>query len=235
MDPWEALAVDDSVLKEFLERCNGNTTFIPGPAGHARLRARDFYTNAWTWAEKFIKHHGLVDDGDIKNITPLSKRKSMNRMAFVACVVKECKLNGLGDMLITIKDTTDTAKASLHNKVLSDREFGSDIGVGFVLLLKEVAIFRPFGYLNITLRNIVKVFKYDITHPTEEEVKTSMHVVRLNYVVKQNVEANAHPSINSNPNTNDNTNMGPNLQPNVEPTNTANVEDILQRMFNLLF
>ncbi|QCD99328.1 hypothetical protein DEO72_LG7g609 [Vigna unguiculata] len=148
----------------------------------------------------------------------------MNRMSFVACVVKECKPNGLGDMLITIKDPTDTAKASLHNKVLSDREFGSDIGVG------SVAIFRPFGYLNITLRNIVKVFKYDITHPTEEEVQTSMLVVRLNYVVKQNVEANAQPSINSSPNANDNTNMGPNLQPSVEPTNTANVEDILQRM-----
>jgi len=82
MDPWEALAVDDSVLKEFLERCNGNTTFIPGPTRHTQAvllnrelnethntqeflnnmvvasRARDFYTNAWTWAKKFIKHHG---------------------------------------------------------------------------------------------------------------------------------------------------------------------------------
>ncbi|QCD93421.1 hypothetical protein DEO72_LG5g1496 [Vigna unguiculata] len=97
-------------------------------------------------------------------------------------------------------------------------------------LFYTVAIFRPFGYLNITLRNIVKVFKYETTHPTEEEVQTSMPVMRLNYVVKQNVEANAQPSINSNPNANDNTNMGPNLQPNVEPTNTTNVEDILQRM-----
>ncbi|QCD78066.1 hypothetical protein DEO72_LG1g1695 [Vigna unguiculata] len=122
------------------------------------------------------------------------------------------------------------AKASLHNKVLSDREFGSDIGVGSVLLLKEVAIFRPFGYLNITLRNIVKVFKYDITHPTEEEVQTSMPVVRLNYAVKQNVETDAQPSKNSSPNANVNTNFGPNLHPNVEPTNTANVEDILQMM-----
>ena len=57
-----------------------------------------------------------------------------------------------------------------------------------------------------------------------------MPMVRLNYVVKQNVEIDAQPSKNSNPNVNDNTNMGPNLQPNVEPTNTANVEDILQRM-----
>ena len=57
-----------------------------------------------------------------------------------------------------------------------------------------------------------------------------MLVVALNYVVKQNVEANAHDSINSNENANDNTNMEPNLQPNVQPTNIANVEDILQRM-----
>jgi len=35
MDPWEALAVDDEVLKEFLERSNSATTFIPGPTGNA--------------------------------------------------------------------------------------------------------------------------------------------------------------------------------------------------------
>ena len=81
MDHWEALAVDDSILKEFLEQCNANTTFIPGPAGHAQVvflnrelnethntqeflnnmavvsHAQDFYTNGWTWAKKFIKYH----------------------------------------------------------------------------------------------------------------------------------------------------------------------------------
>jgi len=57
-----------------------------------------------------------------------------------------------------------------------------------------------------------------------------MPVVRLNYVVKQNVEVNAQTSINSNPNANDNINMEPNLQPNVQPTDTTNVEDILQKM-----
>ena len=82
MDPWEALAVDAYVLKEFLEQCNANTTFISGPTGHAQVvllhielnethntqeflnnmvvasHARDFYTSGWTWVEKFIKHHG---------------------------------------------------------------------------------------------------------------------------------------------------------------------------------
>jgi len=37
MDPWEALIVNDFVLKEFLEWCNVNTTFIPGLARHAQV------------------------------------------------------------------------------------------------------------------------------------------------------------------------------------------------------
>ena len=45
-------------------------------------------------------------------------------------------------------------------------------------------------------------FSSMISHPTEEEVKTSMLVARLNYVVKQNVEANAQTSINSHLNAN---------------------------------
>jgi len=80
----------------------------------------------------------------------------------MACVVKECKPNMLGDMLITMKvsyfkwlwctptfsyhlcwkwlyqDPSDIVKASIHNKVLKDAKFGSDIVVGSVLLLKEV-------------------------------------------------------------------------------------------------
>jgi len=70
MDPWEALAIDEEVLKEFLERFNLATTFILGPAGNAQTvilnrqlseahntqefmkkmvvasHARDFYSNA---------------------------------------------------------------------------------------------------------------------------------------------------------------------------------------------
>ncbi|XP_027907620.1 uncharacterized protein LOC114166932 [Vigna unguiculata] len=263
MDPWEALAVDDEVLKKFLERSNSATTFIPGPAANAQAvilnrqldeahntqefmnkmaaasHARDFYSNAWKWAEQFIKHHALVQDRDIKNITPLSQRKSLERMPFMACVVKECKPNGLGDMLITMKDPSDIAKASIHNKVLKDAEFGSDVAVGSVLLLKEVAVFkhpRLIQYLNITLRNIVKVFKYNISPPTEEEVKASLPVVRLNYVPKKTVDQNKETNVQSDLNVNQNINMDHNIGANVDTNNpppvSANVDEILQKMIS---
>ena len=35
-------------------------------------------------------------------------------------------------------------------------------------------------YLNITLNNIVKVFKFDISPPTEELLHASQTVIRLN-------------------------------------------------------
>ena len=87
----------------------------------------------------------------------------------LTCVVKECQPNGLGDMLITIKviyglctvsilslyatqkwllytsllqDPTGTVRASVHAKVLKDSEFGSQIAVGSVLVLKNVFIFH---------------------------------------------------------------------------------------------
>jgi len=37
MDPWEALAVDDEVLKEFLEPWNSDTPIILRPTGNAKV------------------------------------------------------------------------------------------------------------------------------------------------------------------------------------------------------
>ncbi|XP_022636080.1 uncharacterized protein LOC106760684 isoform X2 [Vigna radiata var. radiata] len=88
----------------------------------------------------FIKHHGLVEHGNMDNVTKLECGKSMLRLPFVACIVKQCNPNGLGDMKISVK----------------------------------VAVFMPNRrtyYLNITVRNVVKVFKADIGPPTEELVR----------------------------------------------------------------
>ncbi|KOM57723.1 hypothetical protein LR48_Vigan11g075600 [Vigna angularis] len=59
---------------------------------------RDFNSNAWKWVELFFQHHVLVSDGDMKNLNQLDSAKSVARLPFVACLIKECKPNGLGDM-----------------------------------------------------------------------------------------------------------------------------------------
>ncbi|KAG2397246.1 uncharacterized protein HKW66_Vig0145180 [Vigna angularis] len=214
MESWEGLDIDDSDLKAFLKKCNSTATLIPGPAANVQAAMlnrqtdepkstqefvndiakatfdRDFKSNPWIWAEKFIKHHGLVQDGNINNVTQLERVKSMHVLPFVACIVKECNPNGLGDMKIVVKDQSTSLSASVHNKVLLHPEFGPDIGVGAVLLLQSVGALSPFGriyYLNITVRNIVKVFKADIGPPTEELLNASSRpVIRPNPCAENN-------------------------------------------------
>ncbi|WVZ08183.1 hypothetical protein V8G54_021529 [Vigna mungo] len=106
----------------------------------------------------------------------MERVKSMHVLPFVVCIVKECNPNRFGDMKISIKDPSATLFASLHKKVLLHPKFGPDIGVGVVLLLQSVVVLSPFGrtyYLNIIVRNIVKVFKADIGPPTEELLNAS--------------------------------------------------------------
>jgi len=82
MEPWKGLDVEEEDLASFLQKCNSSTTLIPGPAGNVQAAIinrgskhaqstqefaqciavasyeRDFKSNAWLWAEKFIKFHG---------------------------------------------------------------------------------------------------------------------------------------------------------------------------------
>jgi len=82
MEPWKGIDVEEQDLESFLKKCNSSTTLIPGLAGNVQAaiidhgikhaqstqeftRAivvatyeRDFKSNAWLWAEKFIKFHG---------------------------------------------------------------------------------------------------------------------------------------------------------------------------------
>ncbi|XP_014496682.1 uncharacterized protein C17orf53-like [Vigna radiata var. radiata] len=208
MDAWEDLVYDDDVLESFLKKCDGSASLIPGPAGNVQATLlnrtisehpkstqefandvaqatfeRDFNYNGWRWEEMFIQHHELVSDGKMENMNSLKEAKSSQVLPFVACIVKECKPNGLADMQLTIKDTTGTMKASLHKKVLQDPEYKDKIGIDSVMILNLVQCFGGYGrnyYLNIVHRNVVKVFAPDICSPTLDLVKaTSKPTIRV--------------------------------------------------------
>ena len=96
MDSWEGLDIDESDVMSFIQRCNSNTEFIPGPAGNAQALmlnreseepkntqqlmreiaaagdARDFNSNAWKWARRFVEYHGkqlnLYKESSVKYI-----------------------------------------------------------------------------------------------------------------------------------------------------------------------
>ncbi|WVY94272.1 hypothetical protein V8G54_033360 [Vigna mungo] len=112
MEPWDGLDIDDSDLKAFLQKCNSSAMLTPGPTENVQAAMlnretdepkstqefvneiakatydRDFKSNPWIWAEKFIKHHGLVEDDNINNVTQLKRVESMHVLPFVTCIVK---------------------------------------------------------------------------------------------------------------------------------------------------
>ncbi|EOY21341.1 hypothetical protein QUC31_007280 [Theobroma cacao] len=140
----------------------------------------DFSRAPWLFALEFIRREGLADDGGTIG-TPLSWIKTEPKMgnrkvAQIVAVIKSCTPNGLGDLMVTLKDPTGTIDASIHRKVLVEGGFGKDISVGTVLILQKVSIFSPsrsVHYLNITLSNVVKAISKDSGPPSQQNYPAS--------------------------------------------------------------
>nr|GEV53550.1 hypothetical protein [Tanacetum cinerariifolium] len=80
-------------------------------------------------------------------------------------IIMSCTPNVLGDLTVTLKDPSRTMGGTIHYKVFNDDNgYARSIKVGAVLILRNVSVFTPKPskhYLNITSRNIVKVFDND--------------------------------------------------------------------------
>nr|GEV02866.1 hypothetical protein [Tanacetum cinerariifolium] len=66
--------------------------------------------------------------------------------------------------MLTLKYLSGIISGTIHDKVLNDEVYGKAISVGAVLILRNVSVFSSKSsglYLNITLKNIVKVFHKD--------------------------------------------------------------------------
>nr|GFC70109.1 GPCR kinase [Tanacetum cinerariifolium] len=82
----------------------------------------------------------------------------------VVGIVKSCSPNMLGDLNVTMKDLSCTIPGTIHHKVIGKDGYGKDITVGAAMILTNVSVFSPTPskhYLNITMRNVVEVFRKD--------------------------------------------------------------------------
>ncbi|GJY49166.1 reverse transcriptase domain-containing protein [Tanacetum coccineum] len=99
----------------------------------------DFKGGSWVSAVEFVNANGggIMNGclGDIENYLKNGKLEQ------VVAIIKSCTLNALGDLTVTLKDLS-----------------------GSTLILANVSIFslKPsMHYLNITMRNVVKIFHKD--------------------------------------------------------------------------
>nr|GEW73970.1 importin-5-like [Tanacetum cinerariifolium] len=82
----------------------------------------------------------------------------------LAPLIESCSLNGYGALTVTMKDLLGTILGTLHYKVNRDGGYGKDITVRAAMIHANVSLFSPkpsMHYLNITRKNVVRVFHKD--------------------------------------------------------------------------
>ncbi|GJY60468.1 reverse transcriptase domain-containing protein [Tanacetum coccineum] len=161
-------SITDEIPHLYIRPPKVEARIIPGPEYVRKVNedvSEDDYFMQGPWLQAIVYLHGeglSVSSclGDMK------KNCIKGKLELVVGVVKSCTPNSLGDMTVTLKDPTGTMGGTIHYKVFQDEKNGytKSIKVGSVLILRNVSVWTPTPsqhYLNITIRNIVKVFDKD--------------------------------------------------------------------------
>ncbi|KAL2539412.1 hypothetical protein Adt_00390 [Abeliophyllum distichum] len=186
--PGPAGAVQDAMLRKTLDQRNqnfgssqdnqmdGNNDDVIPTQEYIRRAMEDtaefdeaFTRNPWFCALQYLGAvNGVVPSTSVSSI---KKCLNVGKVDKVVCIIKSCMPNGLGGLIVTLKDPTGTIGASIHHKVLNESEYGKDLTIGAALILQKVSIFKPLRsahYLNITLKNLIKVFSKESGPPSEQ-------------------------------------------------------------------
>ncbi|GKF50969.1 GPCR kinase [Tanacetum coccineum] len=121
----------------------------------------DFKSGPWVSATNYVNTNGGTVTGCLGDIKKFLKNGKLDQ---VVTIVKSCSPNVIGNLIVTMKDLIRTIPETIHYKVIGEGDYGKEITVGTALILANVSVFSPkpsMHYLNITMRNIVKVFRKD--------------------------------------------------------------------------
>ncbi|GKA58775.1 ribonuclease H-like domain-containing protein [Tanacetum coccineum] len=117
----------------------------------------DFKSGSWVSATEYVNANGGIVSGCLGDIKNFLKNGKLEQ---VVSIIKSCSPNALSDLTVTMKDLSGTIPGAIHHKVINEGGYEKDITV----VLANVSVFSPIPsmhYLNITMRNVVKVFHKD--------------------------------------------------------------------------
>ncbi|GJY38031.1 hypothetical protein Tco_0424395 [Tanacetum coccineum] len=119
----------------------------------------DFKSPAWVSATNYANAFCGTVTGCLGDVDNFLKKGKLEQ---VVAIVKSCSPNMLGDLNVTLKDLSGTIPGIIHRKVIGEGGYKKDITVGAAMILVNVSVFthKPSQhYLNITMRNVVEVFR----------------------------------------------------------------------------
>ncbi|GKE11112.1 reverse transcriptase domain-containing protein, partial [Tanacetum coccineum] len=121
-----------------------------------------FTLGPWLSTIVYLHGEGVMACGCLGDMKKYCKN---GKLEMIVGIVMSCTPNSLGDMTITLKDPTGIMGGTIHYKVFEKEDgYAKSFKVGSILILHIVSVFTPKPskhYLNITIRNIVKVFDND--------------------------------------------------------------------------
>ncbi|GJT76485.1 hypothetical protein Tco_1043210 [Tanacetum coccineum] len=123
----------------------------------------DFTRASWLSVVEYVNVDGWIVTGCFRDVKKFLKNGNLEK---VVAVIKSCTLNALSGLTVTLKDLSGTISDTIHYKVLTEERFAKAITIGADLILHNTfSIFSPKkstrNYLNITKKNMVKVFHKD--------------------------------------------------------------------------
>ncbi|GJZ68741.1 hypothetical protein Tco_0632291 [Tanacetum coccineum] len=146
----------------------GGEEFVMSTQEHIRKVIKDVgedddFTRApWLNMIDYVNVDGRIVTGCFGDV----KKCHMNgKLEKVVAVIKSCTMNALGGLIVTLKELSSTISDTIHYKVLTEERFAKAITIEAALTLHNVSVFSPkqltYHYLNITKKNMVKVFYKD--------------------------------------------------------------------------
>ncbi|GKE37441.1 transposase, MuDR, MULE transposase domain protein, partial [Tanacetum coccineum] len=141
--------------------------------------ADDFKRRSWITALEFINDNGEIEGGCFVDIKSYLKKGKLEK---VVAITTSCTPNVLGDINVTLKDPSGTMFGTIHYKVLLYDGYDKAIKVGSALILHNVSVFCDKSsnyYLNITTKNLVKIFQKDIVVEDADDMERELRMTRL--------------------------------------------------------
>nr|GEU71924.1 EEIG1/EHBP1 N-terminal domain-containing protein [Tanacetum cinerariifolium] len=120
-----------------------------------------FKSAACVSATNYVNAFGGTVTRILRGVDNFLKKEKLEQ---VVGIVKSCSPNMLGDLNVSLKDLSDIIPGTILHKVIVEGGYGKDFTIGAAMILKNVSVFTPKPskhYLNITMRNVVEVFRKD--------------------------------------------------------------------------